>query len=354
MRLKKRSDPDRLAEQLEAQITCGVFLAGARLPSVRTLSTQYGMTEYAVYQGLKKLRDKGLASLKHGSGAYVAEKRDSGAAPSGWRITMFVSSQKPGIGYLSYARTGIQEAAEKYDCCLTVRQRSYYHFRGPEPSLDSQLTDADGAILLGEYDYFPVSLPSRIPAVGLEMAETCGGAISTVSFDPISAAELAVDYFRRKRKKRVEIHYFDRAPLFQWRAECFRVLWRPYGECIVSPHSFGVLKAPSGDPAVGQLFCGGNQCEKYLRAFRRKYRYDMTRDFAVLSMDGKSLVMPDYLPVSTVSINWRSAGEAAFTELLRRLEHPGAEARRILLVPRLHELSEPHRKSSTHSKEDRS
>ncbi len=337
---KTRPSYSKLTERLEAQIASGVYRAGDRLPPLRALSEEFELTGYAVHQGLKRLQDKGLVTLRHGSGAYVARRRDEAPGRDGWKIAVFVGTERVGAGYLSCAMLGVQEMAMKNGCSLTMRKRDYYQYYAPQPPLESVLEDADGVIFLGEYDYLSLSLPTRVPGVGIEMGITCGGSVSPISLDPITAAELAVDYFRRKRKECIEVHYLDGGPVFQWRAECFRRLWQNYGRVVMRPYPLNAAHTivPLEDPRTGILFCSGSWCEDYLRAFRRVNGFDMTRDFAVLSIDGKSTLMPGFLPVSTITIDWRAAGEAAFSELLRRLKHPSAEARRIYLVPRLQEL----------------
>lgn len=337
---KSRPGYSTLTERLEAQIASGVYRGGDRLPPLRVLSEEFELTEYAVHQGLKRLQEKGLIVLRHGSGAYVADYRDEAVGCNGWNITVFVGAEPIGMGYLACAMMGIQESAMRHGCSLTMRKRDYYQYYAPQPPLETVLGDADGVIFLGEYDYLPLTFPNRIPAVGIEMSSTCGGAVSPVSLDPIASAELAVDYFRRKKKKYVEIHYLEGGPVFEWRAECFRHLWQRHGTFAMRPYPLNAAHTivPATDLNTGMLFCSGSWCEDYLRAFRRLNGADMTRKFAVLSIDGKSALMPGFLPVSNISIDWRAAGEVAFAELLRRLQHPSTEARRIYLVPRLREL----------------
>ena len=340
---KKRPAFNRMVERLEALIAEGVFRAGDKLPSLRELSEEYELSHYAIYEGLKTLRDHGLIELRHGSGAYVANLRNSGRIDGGWNITVFDGDRRvaPEGGYLSHALLGIQEEALRHNCVLTIRMRDYYEFHHPEPPFESQIRNADGLIFLGEYDFAGGDIPRSLPAVGMEMNATFDGVLSPITLDPVCAAELAVDYFRRQQRKKVRVVYLEDGPVFQMRAECFRSFWSAYGECEFFgyrlTHPFE-LPLPQ-ERETGLLFCSGAWCELCMKHYEQIFHTAMTSDYQVLSMDGKSLLVPGYHPVSTLYINWRSAGHAALEELLRRLRNPSAEARRILLVPRLRELS---------------
>ncbi|MBQ4106020.1 MAG: GntR family transcriptional regulator [Lentisphaeria bacterium] len=338
MKTKKKPHFHIMTEQLAEQIVGGKYHVGDRLPSLRALSQEYGLSEYATHQGLKELQRQGLVVIRHGAGVYVANHLD--AQKGSWNICIFVGTEQIGTGYLYCALEGIEEMAMKNDCSITLRKRDYYQYYAPQLPLELVLGNADGVLLLGEYDYLPVTLPPDIPAVGLEMGSFCGGAVSPVTLDPLAAAELAVEYFRSQHKEYVEVHYLKGGPVFQWRAECFCQLWQRYGRFALRPHVLGKFNQaiPEPNPAKGVLFCSGTRCEEYLRAYRLQYGTDLTQKIAVLSMDGKSNLLPDYLPVSNIGIDWHEAGKAAFCELIRRLETPGAEPRRIYLMPHLRTL----------------
>ncbi|MGE4564610.1 MAG: GntR family transcriptional regulator [Victivallaceae bacterium] len=339
--MNKRTRPaySQMTERLETLIASGAYRGGDKLPPLRELSEEFQLTGYAVYEGLKHLSRKGVITLRHGSGAYVVEKRQNGTASDGWKIGVFVSTERVGAGYLSYSLFGLQEAAMRKDCVLTLRKRDYYQFRAPEPPLESLTHGFDGIVFLGEYDYKLLPTPLTVPAVGVEMDHTYDGIVSPLSLDPVTSAEIAVDFFRRRGKKKVKVFYFADAPLFPRRAECFRLAWEEFGRCELKPYGLVDELELSSDPSVGLLFCGGSFCERFLSSYRASTGKVLTDKVAVLSIDGKSLLMPGYQPVSTIAIDWRVAGEAAFDELLRRMEHPSAEARRVYLIPKLHELA---------------
>jgi hypothetical protein len=154
----------------------------------------------------------------------------------------------------------------------------------------------------------------------------------------MSTAILAAEYFQRHGKKKVDVYYFAGAPVFRRRAECFRLVWSEYGEVGMKQYPLAPEPSMPVDPEVGMLFCGGSYCETCAEHYRRVTNRAMPKDFTVLSIDGKSLLMPNYTQLSTISIDWRSAGETAFQELLRRMRNPSAEPRRIYIVPKLNEI----------------
>ena len=332
-----------MVERVEALIAEGTFRAGDKLPSLRELSDEYGLSNYAIYEGLKALRDKGLIELRHGSGAYVVNSRNSGRIDGEWHITVFVGDRRvaPEGGYLSHALLGIQEQALRHNCVLTIRMRDYYEFYHPEPPLETQIRSADGLIFLGEYDFAGGTIPRSLPAVGLEMNSTFDGVLSPVTLDPVCAAELAVEYFRKRKQHKIRVVYLEDGPVFRMRAECFCSFWSKYGECELFGHRVAQpieLSLPK-ERKIGLLFCSGAWCERCMTYYEQTFHSAMTADYPVLSIDGKSLLVPGYHPVSTLYIDWREAGHAALEELLRRLHNPSAEARRILLVPKLKELA---------------
>lgn len=332
---------ETLAAQLESKIAAGVYAPGDKLPAIRDLAEEFGVTVYFVHRCFKALEKKGLIELRQGSGAYVVHRKNEDGARHERHIVILSAIDQTGFGYLANVLIGVQNAAMREGCVVTLRKRDYYEFVAPAPPIADAIGDADGVVLLGEYDYLDLKLPAAIPAVGIEMANTFGGIVSPVSFDPVAAAELAVDYFRRRGRKTVRVFFLDKAPAFRFRAECFRMQWEAAGGRVeLTPRG---LIDPGADLAAvsrdtGLLFCGGTYCEKTIVDYRSCTGGELTADFDVLSMDGKSLLAPRYTPVSTIYIDWHAAGAAALYELIRRLDHPDAEARRIYLVPKLHEL----------------
>jgi DNA-binding transcriptional MocR family regulator len=71
---------ETLTQRLKARIESGDLRAGARMPSIRTLSEEAGVTRYAVLAAYRALEGMGLVEARHGSGFYVSRFL-RGAAP---------------------------------------------------------------------------------------------------------------------------------------------------------------------------------------------------------------------------------------------------------------------------------
>lgn len=63
---------ETLAELLAADIRTGRLAPGARLPSIRTLTAQHGLSASTVFQAYYRLEEKGLVRARERSGYYVA------------------------------------------------------------------------------------------------------------------------------------------------------------------------------------------------------------------------------------------------------------------------------------------
>lgn len=74
---------ETLAEWLAADIRAGRLAPGARLPSVRTLKTQHGLSASTVFQAYYRLEEKGLVRARERSGYYVAGQAAPGLAEPG-------------------------------------------------------------------------------------------------------------------------------------------------------------------------------------------------------------------------------------------------------------------------------
>ncbi|MBC7209014.1 MAG: GntR family transcriptional regulator, partial [Pseudomonas sp.] len=70
-----------LAELLGSRIEQGLYRPGQRLPSVRALSVEHGVSLSTVQQAYRLLEDNGLVSPRPKSGYFVAEDRQLPALP---------------------------------------------------------------------------------------------------------------------------------------------------------------------------------------------------------------------------------------------------------------------------------
>jgi len=65
----------QIADDLRAAIQRGELQPGDRLPSIRELTEQYGVTHITADQALRVLRSEGLVDVRRGKGSYVRQPR---------------------------------------------------------------------------------------------------------------------------------------------------------------------------------------------------------------------------------------------------------------------------------------
>lgn len=71
---------EQVAEQIRAAITAGTYPPGTRLPSERDLAQRLQVSRPAVREAIGALQNDGMVVTRHGSGTYVTEHVQGGAA----------------------------------------------------------------------------------------------------------------------------------------------------------------------------------------------------------------------------------------------------------------------------------
>jgi hypothetical protein len=171
--------------------------------------------------------------------------------------------------------------------------------------------------------------------------------MSTVALDPIHAAELACDFFKVHGFSKVtalsmvypnDIFY----PTYDYRRQVFKQHWRALGGeiCEYSETTQECLKYFE-EKNTGFYFQSDSDYNSIAVAYRDKYDRALIDDRCVLSLDGKSLLMPDFEPANTIAVNWKQMGAIVLEECIRRTENPGSRARRIYQSCLLHEYNQP-------------
>jgi GntR family transcriptional repressor for pyruvate dehydrogenase complex len=72
----KDSLADTLARRLGAMIQAGEYGEGDRLPAILEMARRFGVGPPTVREALKKLETLGVVDVRHGSGVYVASRRE--------------------------------------------------------------------------------------------------------------------------------------------------------------------------------------------------------------------------------------------------------------------------------------
>ena len=71
-----------MIDQLRREIGNGSYPLGSRLPPVRELAQQFGVSQPTIRESVRALQSLGLVDVKHGSGVYVVADADSFMARS--------------------------------------------------------------------------------------------------------------------------------------------------------------------------------------------------------------------------------------------------------------------------------
>lgn len=347
MKKTLKSSFQPLTDHIEAMIASGYYSAETRIPPLRELCERFKLSRGTAARGLEYLRDRGVLDLRRGSGAYVkraAATAKTGAGPKK-RIAVFSEWADPS-SYCGHILLGIQRQAAALNFILNIHLVKYIDTTFEMMETAARANDA--LLLLGGYDTL-ARLPDIRPAVGVDMHKSLGFA-SLVGLDPVHAAELATGFFRRRGCGKVKVFGYP-LPLYRFRAEVFASCFRAEGGEVahrlpMPEHTPGILRPEFYDrlvdefdePGCGYLFVSGTECERTMAAYRRATGRLLTDEHTVLSIDGKSLLVPDYLPVSTITPDYCEIGSLALQECMRRIDHPGSPPRRIMVNGAIYEI----------------
>lgn len=318
----------KLTGYIEAMIAGGNFTEGERLPPLRKLADQFHLTPSTARRSLQELCKRDILEFRHGSGTYVKPRKKCSNA--GYNISVILFEKNFRSSYCSYAMQGFQCMAAEYGWQLHLFFHPYGQLK--QNYDDSIFQNRDALVFLGCYDTYDLSyLPKHLPGAGLEMHNSLNGQFSTVTLDPFDAAVIAAEHFRSLGIHHVKIISAD-MPVHQIRTRLFQQEWGNDHE-VIGPQDFSRCRIV---PDCGYLFVSGTHHETYAQEYFRKHKKLLAENPAVLSIDGKSLIAPDFQPANTIAIDWAAAGEAVAEECLRRLNSRGSTARRIYISPKLH------------------
>lgn len=323
-----------MTDYLETMIAGGVFRPGERLMPLRELGNRFGVSPSTVRRGIEYLCEKGLLEMRHGSGTYVVEKRS--VPENGERsVAVFIISDDLRDSYCAHALRGVQLEAARRKWPLRLFFSTYEEAGAPDfIERHRSAWQCNAVIMLGCYDGLLRRVPRCCPGVGMEMCNSYGGAFSVLSLDPFNAAETAADYFREHGMRHVKILSHE-LPVFRMRANVFRERWAEFGTSeVVEFDSTDVdcyEREPLRDDSCGYYVTSGTIFHVLAWAFHRETGGELGFERRILSVDGKSLILPGYEPVDTIALDWQDAGALVMEEAVRRIEQPGTPARRIFL-----------------------
>ena len=292
---------------LESMLASGGFMPGQALPTLRTLSEQFGVSRKVAAQVQEVLAERGLVEIRRGSGTYVLNQRRH-AEDRKIRIAVIHEGLNMQQAYCAHVVAGIMErAAELPDC--RIDQWAMLGFQ--EDALD-KLTGyarvSDALLLVGGYDRNLRDVPRCCPAVGVEMGSSFNGWVSILSLDHLHLLHNPID------------------PLHSERKDIMLRTWRNHGT-YDEEAAYG-----DDDPGHGWWFSGGTGYNRFALRYKNRYKQDFAATHHALSLDGKAYILPEgaLMKCDAFGTDWHRLGRTALDEAVRRATTPGVPAQRIL------------------------
>ena len=313
----------RMVRFIESRIAAGDYRPGDRLPPLRYWCETFQLDLNAARRGMWYLRDKNLLECRPGSGVYVRDVKDTIAVRP--EIGIVIGVDDPSRSYCAHVVLGIRELAALQSLPLTTCTgiQPFEELLEHQEELDA----FQSIIMLGNYDVCDSDFSwLRRPAVGVEMHRMFNGIFSVISMDPFNAAELAKDYFLKHGRNKVIIADVP-TPLHRCRAQVFRNIFEAAGGSVMLASFNDAAGAEKlfNTPDTAFLFTSGTFYQNTAAMLNR----DLAHEYCLISMDGKSEILPGYLPVTTITPDWRQIGFLALEEAARRGKTPGNMAKRI-------------------------
>ncbi len=308
----------QLQKEIETRIATGLLAPGDRLPPLRRLSEDYGITQSTARRALVELCDRQLLEMRRGDGTYVSRRRS--VSGNGCTATVIAASDNHASSYCARALLGLQNIGAEAGWEFQILFANPENFQS---CLANSRLRGKILILFGCYDSRPENqVPAGLPAVALEMHDNNKGNLSTVTLDPFAAAELADSYFQELALSKIVMVPVSSHPVHRIRAFAFRER-RPDVQELSSSQLENIR------PDTGYLFLSGSDYQNFA------CRLDLPVLPNILSVDGKHLENRSFRPVNTIAIDWEEAGKTVFYEARRRVAFPGCPAQRIYINPKL-------------------
>ncbi len=322
---------DKMIRSIEARVICGSYAPGQKIPSLRQLMNRFGVSMNTARRGIDRLVQRGLLEFRHGSGTYVATSQRL-PDPCVIGVVCSIDHRAAEHSYSGLALLGVEDRAA--DLGFQIRNVMVRFIN--DAYIEEFSKGLEGLIMLGGYDAHMTAPALGVPCVGLGMHNSYDGLFSLIDIDPFRAAELACDFFRKKRFERVMVIPGDRQN-FRLRAELFAERWRSLGGEVDFCDEDGDMPY---DKSSGYLFVDGNSTVASLAKYERITGVRMADDLTLLSIDGKTMFSYDArnIDMPTIAINWRLAGALAAEECMRRVRYPGRAARRIYMSPKIYSI----------------
>ena len=281
------------------------------------------------------LCEKAVLVTRPGAGIFVNSIPSYIIDSSQATIMVFLEWTIEQSGTFNLAFEGIRMRAVQEECSIRFSYLGIDKFN--ESEVQKLSGDADGIIMLAEYDRKKIDFSPRVPAVGVGWQNTASS-VSVVDLDPFEAAELAVKYFQQTEAEEVMI-ISSSQPNKMVRAETFANAWtRAGGKAdITTFDGTPQLEKVSIEPDKNYLFTSSWALERCSHIFQRKFGSELAQKSNILGIDGRNIFDPNGHKSASIYPNWREIGSRALQECLERIKSPGRQPARIYLPCSLHE-----------------
>ncbi len=330
-----------LIHYVESRIVSGEYPIGSKLPSVRRLATKFHLSFGTAYRAIHTLQERGLIEQRGTAGLFVKSHRSIVGGNAGVFTVLIGPALLQITGLFHAAYLGVEKAVMRHNYQLQVQYVAIDKLT-PE-KLRQTAAESDGLLLLCEYDQYLRDFPVLpCPVVALLSDNSWNGLISTVNIDADDAACTATKYFREARSWLREVKVFSSPkPVYVARALAFASRWRHLGgRCEVRIGYPDENQIYRGD--CGYFFTSDQWLQNASMDFHRIHQVEPAQKYAMLGVDGKQFLDPDFFRFPTIAVDWPQLGEIMVEELIRRRNEPELGARNIsicgkLRLPNTHE-----------------
>lgn len=350
----------RVAERIEAELRTGAW-DGGKMPSVRGIATQYGVSVVTASRALQVLRDKGLIQTIERSGCYripppTADRwavclrlTPNAAQRETYTVTQagFLAVARQSAMHLAFDAFEIKPGLTAEDAKAAAKRAISEGVKGVFllPSRVSEVeAAADSAFLDGCRQ---AGLPALLIERGIRGANTLTHDL--VAIDDVSAARECVEHLHRIGRRRVGIVVASPTTSHNDRVAGYlhAVFDAQYGAFVgKAPPSPVVLRQPTdlptreayasvADEIVRHRLDGVICYQDYsaigviVELLQRQMR--VPRDVAVVGFDNLPIAAEFSIPLSSYDYPSEGIADAAMQLMRHRLEHPNRPPVKVLI-----------------------
>lgn len=154
----------QLSQQLEAEIVESRWQVGSKIPSVRQLTEQYGVSMPVVRQALQHLANEGVIETLHGKGSFVRRRPEHRAAVSAQTVVFMLTDMTPlKMNYFLRVLPEVEKAAVAHG--LSVEFNQY----NPDMAMTNSQVRPRGIVWCGggEVNYIQEMVRRHVPVVAV-------------------------------------------------------------------------------------------------------------------------------------------------------------------------------------------